>query len=402
MADRGWLQSSSCNLLLAGFLGGLIVLGLPTALAAQGAPQGPSVPPAQGPATSGAPAQSGPGDREAGGARRIGDPYEAYDQGVYDQALQGFVDQQVERPEDPAVAFNIGSSHYQMKDYEAAQRSFAAAALSADPKLQQQAVYNLGNVAFRQGKLEEAVEHYKRALELDPDDQDAKFNLEFVRDEIRRRHEENQKRQQEQQNQDPQNQDQQQQDGQDQQNQDQQNQDQQNQDQQGQDQQDQGQDGQDQQQDQGQQDQQGDQGQQGQQGQDSDNDGLPDEAERNAQNPTDPQNPDSDGDGLKDGQEDRNGNGQVDEGETDPNDPDSDDDGVSDGEEAQQQAAQNQQQPQEGSDGAQGGAAQAMEGSPEGMTPEEAERYLRALEEGQPDRSRDPRRGRRGRPEKDW
>lgn len=36
---------------------------------------------------------------------------------------------------------------------------------------------------------------------------------------------------------------------------------------------------------------------------------------------TDPQNPDTDGDGLSDGEEDKNKNGKVDEGESDPNDP---------------------------------------------------------------------------------
>lgn len=328
-------------------------------------------------APAGAQSPQGPAG-DSGAPRRIGDPYEAYDQGSYEQALQGFVDQQVERPEDPAVAFNIGSAQYKLKDYQEAERHFATAALSADPKLRQQALYNLGNVAFRQGRLEDAVERFKAALEIDPDDQDAKFNLEFVRDEIRRRNEEAQKRQQDQ-------------DKDQQQNQDQQNQDQQNQDQQ------------DQQGDQGQQDQQGDQDQQqGQQGQDSDRDGLPDQAETQAQNPTDPNNPDSDGDGLRDGQEDKNGNGQVDAGETDPNNPDSDGDGVPDG--AEEQAQQGQQNPaQEPQTGAEDGQpGQAVPSDAEGLTEEEAERYLQALEEVRPKPPEDTRRGRRGRPEKDW
>ncbi|MCB1057520.1 MAG: tetratricopeptide repeat protein, partial [Acidobacteria bacterium] len=274
----------------------LLLAGSATAQPPQSAKPGPGSPVAPAPPDA-PPVAADPAGQ--GAPRRIGNPYDAYDQGSFDQALQGFVDQQVERPEDPAVAFNIGSAQYKLKDYDQAERYFANAALSGDPKLREQALYNLGNVAYRQGKLDQAVERYKSALELDPDDQDAKFNLEFVRDEIRRRNEEAQKRQQEQnqqqqnQSQDQQNQDQQNQDQQGQQGQDQQNQDQQNQDQQNQDQQDQGQD----QQNQDQQGQQQDQ-QQGQQGQDSDRDGLPDQAETQAQNPTDPNNPDSDGDGL--------------------------------------------------------------------------------------------------------
>ena len=66
--------------------------------------------------------------------------------------------------------------------------------------LEAQALYNLGNAMYRQGKLEEAVEYYKKTLELDPEDEDARKNLEFVREEIKRRMNEakdTQKRQQE-------------------------------------------------------------------------------------------------------------------------------------------------------------------------------------------------------------
>jgi Ca-activated chloride channel family protein len=123
-------------------------------------------------------------------------PYEAYERGLYDQALQAFVDRQVEQPEDAELLLNIGSAHYQMRDYAAAEEAFVKAAMSGDDDVRAQALYDLGNTAYRQGKLEEAVERYQRVLDLRPDDEDAKFNLEFVRDEIRRRHEEAQKRQQ--------------------------------------------------------------------------------------------------------------------------------------------------------------------------------------------------------------
>jgi Ca-activated chloride channel family protein len=225
---------------------------------------------------------------------RIEDPYEAYASGLYDQSLQGFIDRQIERPEDPALALNIGSAQYQMKNFGEADRAFAAAALSVDPSLRAQALYNLGNSAYRQGKLEKAVELYKAALEIDPDDQDAKFNLEFVRDEIRRRHEEAQKRQQEQQQQD-----------------------------QSEEQQDQGGEQGDQQQPQ-------QEPQQQDTSPDRDQDGLSDATERSGENPTDPDNPDTDGDGLADGAEDSNRDGRVDPGETDPNRVDSDGDGVPD------------------------------------------------------------------------
>ncbi len=65
---------------------------------------------------------------------------------------------------------------------------------------------------------------------------------------------------------------------------------------------------------------------------DTDGDGLMDglELDDSDGNTTDPLNPDTDGDFLLDGIEDRNSNGRVDEGETDPNNYDTDGDGASD------------------------------------------------------------------------
>jgi hypothetical protein len=65
---------------------------------------------------------------------------------------------------------------------------------------------------------------------------------------------------------------------------------------------------------------------------DSDGDGLMDglELDDSDGNTTDPLDPDPDGDFLLDGVEDSNNNGRVDAGETDPNDHDTDGDGASD------------------------------------------------------------------------
>jgi len=272
-------------------------------------------------------------------------PWAAFASGQYPSALQGFVDQQVQNPSDPQTLMNVGSAQYKMKMMDEAEQTFMQAALTGDEAIRAQALYNLGNVAYQQGKLEDAVSRYQAALEVQPDDADAKYNLEFVRNEIRRRHEEAQKRQ-EQQDQQQGEQDQQQ--GEQDQQQGEQDQQQGEQDQQ-----------------QGEQDQQ--QGEQEQPPQDSDGDGLSDQQEEQAQNPTDPANPDSDGDGLPDGQEDQNANGQVDGQETDPNNPDSDGDGIPDAQEAQ---AQGQGQ----------GAPEEHE-----LSKEEAERLLQALEEARPD-----------------
>ncbi len=120
----------------------------------------------------------------------------AYEAGAYEAALRHFSERQVADPKNPALMLNIGSVHYRTEDYDGAENSFTAARERAKESLQAQALYNLGNVAYRQGRLQEAVERFQKALEIDPDDEDAKFNLEFVREEIERRQEAAQQQQQ--------------------------------------------------------------------------------------------------------------------------------------------------------------------------------------------------------------
>ena len=304
-------------------------------------------------------------------------PYEAFDAAAYAQALEGFVDRQTRQPDDPEWSLNVGAAHYKMSDFESADAQFYRAAAIGDDEVRSQALYNLGNSAYRQGKLGDAIDFFMASLEANPDDLDAKFNLEFVREEMKRQ-QQNQRQDGDQQNQDQESQEQGA-EGQQPENSGGESDGEQPEDQQ----QDQGAQGQDQPQDQ---DQQGGEG-----AQDSDRDGLGDDLERGGENPTDPQNPDSDADGLPDGQEDRNRNGQVDPGETDPNLQDSDGDGIPDASDT----------PPEG-DGSGRGNQGGPQEQPPRMTPQEAERYLQALEEGRPDSKRRGQRGRRSRQARDW
>jgi len=82
---------------------------------------------------------------------------------------------------------NVGSTRYRLGDLEAAAQSFEAAGAAGDDRLRAHAWYDLGNVAFERGRLEDAIEHYHRTLDLDPTDADAKFNLEVASAELERR-----------------------------------------------------------------------------------------------------------------------------------------------------------------------------------------------------------------------
>jgi tetratricopeptide (TPR) repeat protein len=111
-----------------------------------------------------------------------------YREGKFDEALKTYIEGQIENAGDANLRYNIASSHYKMKNYEEALKGYLdVAATAPHEKLQEKALYGCGNALFRQGKLEQAIEYYQKALDLDPQDQDAQHNLEFAREELKRR-----------------------------------------------------------------------------------------------------------------------------------------------------------------------------------------------------------------------
>lgn len=103
-----------------------------------------------------------------------------YSEGDYDKALELYREALEERPDSPAIRFNLGDAHFKKEELEDATDSFSQALKSEDPAIKSRAQYNLGNSLFRQGKLQESLSAYREALKLAPGDRDAKHNLEFV------------------------------------------------------------------------------------------------------------------------------------------------------------------------------------------------------------------------------
>ena len=113
------------------------------------------------------------------------------------EAMRAFQEQNYS---EAATKFDIsswkGAALYKDGDYEKAYESFAA---NSDTS----SLYNQGNSLAKSGKIAEAVKKYEQVLEQDPDFEDARFNLEY----LKRMQQQQQQNQQNQNKQDKQEQD---------------------------------------------------------------------------------------------------------------------------------------------------------------------------------------------------
>lgn len=106
---------------------------------------------------------------------------EHYQNKQYQSALEAYRKVQVKHPDAPEVLYDLGTALYKVDSFqESAQDLDAAVQKTKDPKLKALALYNKGNAQYRLGNFEGAMDAYKKALELDPGDKDAKYNLEFL------------------------------------------------------------------------------------------------------------------------------------------------------------------------------------------------------------------------------
>ncbi len=122
----------------------------------------------------------------------------AYESGKYDEARAYYEHVLNNRKNDAAAQFGLGATAYKQQDMELATRSLNAVKNSDDPSLAAKALYNLGNMFRDQQKMAESLAMYRKALELDPMDEDAKINYELLKQVIEQQQTEQQEQQQDQ------------------------------------------------------------------------------------------------------------------------------------------------------------------------------------------------------------
>ena len=104
-----------------------------------------------------------------------------YNEKRYETALEAYRKAQIKNPDLPEVRYNLGTTLYQLDQFQEAETQLQQALANAKTnELKATAWYNFGNTQYRLGQFDKATESYKEALKLNPNDKDAKFNLELL------------------------------------------------------------------------------------------------------------------------------------------------------------------------------------------------------------------------------
>ena len=88
------------------------------------------------------------------------------------------------------AAFNLGDALYKQNKYDEAGKIFKESSDATTEKLKRaNSFYNLGNSLLNSKKPEESIGAYKNALKLDPGNKQAKYNLAYAQDMLKRQQE---------------------------------------------------------------------------------------------------------------------------------------------------------------------------------------------------------------------
>jgi Ca-activated chloride channel family protein len=106
---------------------------------------------------------------------------ELYREGKYEEAEKLYAVGDMDHPKDIRYRYDRGCAAYQKGDFQSATAAFASVMRRTEEKETRfRAAYNLGNAAFKQKDFASAAAHYKQALLVRPEAEDARYNLELA------------------------------------------------------------------------------------------------------------------------------------------------------------------------------------------------------------------------------
>jgi Ca-activated chloride channel homolog len=121
-----------------------------------------------------------------------------YKKEKYDNALKEYEDALLIAPSDSLLKMNRGSTLYRLGRFQEADSAYTGTLSLQNKRKRADAHYNLGNIRFKEGdmlmqgggqgadeKYKAALQNYIAALDLRPDDKDAKWNIELTQRRIK-------------------------------------------------------------------------------------------------------------------------------------------------------------------------------------------------------------------------
>ena len=87
----------------------------------------------------------------------------------------------LESENNSAAQLGRGSSSFQLGDFDSAKDAFEKSLRSSENSIKSKALYNIGNIFYKNEKSEEALAFFRKALELNPNDKEAKYNYELLK-----------------------------------------------------------------------------------------------------------------------------------------------------------------------------------------------------------------------------
>lgn len=106
--------------------------------------------------------------------------HEPYQNADYEAALEAYQGAWERAPKLGEPHYNAGNALYRLEEFDGALQGYDEALKHARGELRSRGYFNRGNAAFRMQQYALAVEAYKEALRMNPDDADAKHNLELA------------------------------------------------------------------------------------------------------------------------------------------------------------------------------------------------------------------------------